>query len=588
MKLIDRDFLTNGLRGVAANGTAIAQGRRPAPPWLFLALCGAVALLALVLAIVLNGGNQAAGGYVTQPVVRQDLIQTVTASGTVNPQDTISVGTQDSGTINQIYVDFNSVVKKNQILARLDPQPFQAALDQANANLAQSQAQAQASAATAQGSVSNVAAAQAGAQASEAQVNVVRANAAASAASVQAANADVTKAQSALLLAQQTFNRDNGLLAQGYVTQSQVDTDRSSLIAAQSGVSSAQATAQQVRLQAAAALTQLQATIDTSHQQVALGAQAGDTANQTAAQHAASDAAIGIYAAQVQQAQLNLDRAVITSPVDGTVIARNISVGQTVAASFQTPTLFSIAKDLTKMQVDVAVGEPDIGNVKQRGVVDFTVLAFPTRTFHGVVAQVRQNPTISNNVVTYDTVVLVNNNDGVLRPGMTANASIHIATAPNALVVPIEALQYRPPGSAARRAKRGAAGAGGALGAASAGGAPGPAASGGATAGGPAQGSAWGAINGANARTTAAGSSAAIYVLQNGKPVRIAVTVLLISGAQAALAPTTAGALKAGDPVIVADGSKVSTAAAGGAARSPLAPAAGARPGGPGGTGGLR
>jgi len=575
MKLIDRDFLLkNGLKGATQNGTT-AQGRRPQPPrWVLLAIAGGL-IAALALAFVLSLRTQSSAGYTTQTVARQDLIQTVTASGTVNPQDTISVGTQDSGTINQLFVDFNSVVKKGQVLATLDPQPFQAALNQAEATLAQSQAQALAAGATAQGSVFNVQAAQASAQAAQAQVAVVRSNAAASAAAIQTANADVTKAQSALALAQQTYNRDAGLLAQGYVTQSQVDTDRSNLITAQSTVSSAQATAQQVTLQAAAAQTQVQATVDTSRQQLALGAQAGDTANQTSAQHQASVAAIGIQAAQVQQAQLNLQRAVITSPVDGTVIARTVSIGQTVAASFQTPTLFTIAKDLRRMEADVAVGEPDIGSVKQGAIVDFTVLAYPTRTFHGVVTQVRQSPTITSNVVTYTTVVLVDNKDGALRPGMTANASIHVAKAANALVVPVEALQWRPAGSSgARRTRRGATpGASGAPGAGAAG-------------SGSTQSSAWGQLNGANARGTKSGSNGSVFVLSNGKPQRQPVTINLISGAQAAVTPVGSATLKAGDEVIVSDGSQSATVSTSQGVRSPLAPAAGG--GGQRGTGGLR
>ena len=124
------------------------------------------------------------------------------------------------------------------------------------------------------------------------------------------------------------------------------------------------------------------------------------------------------------------------------MIARNVSIGQTVAASFQTPTLYTIAKDLTKMEIDLAVGEPDIGSVRVGQSVDFTVLAYPSYTFHGNVAQVRENPTTIQNVVTYDTVVYENNTDGRLRPGMTASASIKVAHADNALVVPLAALSF--------------------------------------------------------------------------------------------------------------------------------------------------
>ncbi len=169
-------------------------------------------------------------------------------------------------------------------------------------------------------------------------------------------------------------------------------------------------------------------------------AQAGasaDTAQAAQAQVAAAQV-------MVQQDQLNLDRSVITSPVDGTVIARDVSVGQTVAASLQTPTLFTIAQNLQKMEVDISVGEPDIGNVRPGDVVNFNVLAFPTQTFKGVVSQVRVDPNTVNNVVTYTVITLVNNPGNQLLPGMTANATIVVKTAHDELIVPTQALSFRP------------------------------------------------------------------------------------------------------------------------------------------------
>src|ERR1700693_306610 len=353
MKLIDPGSLVmNALKGPASNGSK-ARGRRfprlPRFPIWYYAVA-AVLVIAIAAGLILNGRSASQPQFTTQAVVRQDLIQAVTASGAVNPQDTVSVGTQDSGTISQLFVDFNSVVKKGQVLATLDPQPFQVALDSARANLAQSAAQAQAAGATAQGSVSSLQAVPYSGAAAQTQIAVVRANAASSAAAVATANADLAKAQSALTLAQQTYNRDASLLAQGYVTQSQVDLDRSNLVVGQSGVSSAQAALQQARLAAASAQTQIAQSVDASRQQAALGAQAGSQTGVRAAPAAASQAAIGIQQAQVEQAQLNLQRTVITSPVNGTVIARDVSVGVTVAASLQSPTLFLIAQDLKKMQ----------------------------------------------------------------------------------------------------------------------------------------------------------------------------------------------------------------------------------------------
>jgi HlyD family secretion protein len=593
MKLFERDLVKNGHAAVAPDSAPPPTGFwQRFPRWYYIA--AAVVLVAIVgLAYFLFGRAQGPGAYVTVPVTRQTLVQTVTASGTVNPQDTISVGTQASGTINAIFVDYNSTVKKGQVLATLDPAPLQAALAQARANLAQAQAQAQATAATAIGSGSNIAAAQDSAAASLAQVQVSRSNQAVLQAAVQTADADVLKAQSAFSVAQLTVSRDQGLLAQGYVAQSTADLDRSNLAAAQAALSSAQVAARQARIQATAASTQIAASIDQSQQQAALGALAGTQAMGTAASHDASLAAIAIQAALVDQAQQNLDHATITSPVDGTVIARLVSIGQTVASGFQTPTLFTIARDLRKMQVDVAVGEPDIGAVQPKQIVDFTVLAYPTRTFHGQVTQVRQSPTIVSNVVTYDTVVIVQNPDGALRPGMTANASVHVAKAQNALIVPVEALQWRPSGGA-RTGRRG----------------PNPAASGGvasatrptggstAAAGGAAQGStapggsAWGQTNGASSRSIVAGATSGVFVLKNGKLVRVPVHILLVSGATAAVetadAPDGTPAaveLAVGDNVVTGQASASTSSAP--AARSPLS---GAAPGGGGrgGVGGVR
>src|SRR5581483_3830826 len=165
----------------------------------------------------------------------------------------------------------------------------------------------------------------------------------------------------------------------------------------------------------------------------------------------AQGAAVQSAQAQVQQDQLNIQHATITSPVDGTVIDREISIGQTVAAGFQAPTLFTIAQNLHKMEVDIAVGEPDIGSIHVGQKVTFTVLAYPTDTFTGVVTQVRDNPTTVSNVVTYTVITQVNNDSGKLLPGMTATASIQVASAPNALVVPLAALQWHPTSGGHRR-----------------------------------------------------------------------------------------------------------------------------------------
>ena len=431
------------------------------PHWLrnrwFLITLAALLVLAIV-ATTLAIRSQSATTYVTAPVVRQTLTQTVTASGTVTPQNEVTVGTQVSGTISALYVDYNSKVKKGQVLARIDTSTLQAQLAQTQANLAQAQAQAQ-----------------------------VQANSAtAQQAAVPGAVAAITKANSALKLAQTTLTRDQALLGQGYLPAAQVQADRDAVVGAQAALQTAQSQAAQV----------------------------GATANGSGYSTQAAQAAIAAQAASVQQDQLNLNRAVITSPVDGTVIDREISVGQTVAASLQTPTLFTIAQNLNKMQVSIAVGEPDIGSVKAGQSVDFTVLAYPNRTYHGVVTQVRDNPVTTNNVVTYTVITSVSNPDGSLLPGMTANSTIQVKSAANALVVPAGALHQKP---ASGRAA-----------------------------------SPWGTTSSATPVAPQAGSTATLLIRKDGTTQPVRVNVILVSGTQAAVTPVTANALKAGDEIVTA------------------------------------
>jgi len=475
-----------------------------------IALVLIIAIVAASIAAYIS--STTAQSYLTQPVVQQTLVQTVSASGTVNPQNTIAIGTQVSGTISEIDADFNSKVKKGQILARLDPSTLQAQLDQASASLAQAQAQAAASGQSA----------------------------ASASAGIGGANASVAKAQSAASLAQTTLTRDRTLFNQGYLAASQVQADEDALNAARAAVATAQSQAAQASSQA-------------------LGG--GDST-------AAAQAGVAAQAAQVRSVQLSLQRSIITSPVDGTVIARSVSVGQTVAASLQTPTLFTIAQDLTKMEVDIAVGEPDIGAVKSGEGVDFTVLAYPGQTFHGTVSQVREAPTTVSNVVTYTVITKVNNPDGKLLPGMTATATINVATAKNALVVPLAALQFHPTGGGGRR-RTGA----GATGAPAAGASPA------AATGAAANGSPWGQTNGGAAnQATVAGGNGSIFVQRNGKPTRVAVHIDLIAGTLAAVTPLNGDTLAAGDDVIVgASGGTSKARSAGGGAQGSGAFGNGAR-----------
>jgi HlyD family secretion protein len=283
--------------------------------------------------------------YRTDPVTRGDIQQAVTATGTVNAVTTVLVGTQVSGTIKSLYVDFNSRVKKGQLIAQIDPSTFESQVQQAQANLLSAQA-------------------------------------------------NLEKAQTALANDKKTFDRNKELLSKNLIAQSDLDTAETNYQTDKAQVASAKALIEQAK-------------------------------------------------ASLDYARQNLAYTKIVSPVYGVVISRNVDVGQTVAASFQTPTLFTIAQDLTKMQIDTNVAESDIGVVKLGQEVDFTVDAYPDTTFEGKVWQIRQAPITVQNVVTYDVVIQVNNKDFKLMPGMTANVSIVIQTRHDVLRITNAALRFR-------------------------------------------------------------------------------------------------------------------------------------------------
>jgi HlyD family secretion protein len=515
---------------------------------------GLAILLAIGIVLYLRSRPPALTALVTAPVQRQTLVAYATATGTVNPQDTISIGSQVSGTIKTLEVDYNSKVHAGQVLARIDPTTLQSALDQAKGLLAQAQAQAVAAGVTAQGSSSSAEAALATARAAAATKAAAGQNVLVADAAVRSADAAVASAKSALALANQTLARSRGLLAQGYVAQSQVDADTAAQIAASGALSSAQVAAAQARLQTVAARSQATASSEQGVAQTAAGSASLSSAAASRSTAAAAQSAVEVAQAHVRSAQLDLDHTIITSPVDGTVISRAVSVGQTVAASFSTPTLFTIAKDLRKMEVDVAVGEPDIGAVKAGQSTDFSVLAYPGQTFHGTISQVRMNATVVSNVVTYTAVVLVDNADGRLRPGMTANSSIHVGqSSENALVVPVAALSWRPAAEARPARVRSTASAAGS--ASSAPGTSSPRSNPGSSAASP-----WGNVGSTATGTIAAGSKTRLYVQAAGGALRaVPVTVSLVSGSSAAVAPATEDSLAEGDAVVVSGGKVAST-----------------------------
>jgi HlyD family secretion protein len=367
-----------------------------------------VLVIAIVLIVRAVSGGRATPRYVTAPVTRTNIDATIQETGTVNPVNEVQVGTQVSGTVATLNVDYNSIVKKGQVLATLDPTSFQASEMQAQAGVSSAQANAAAT------------------QATVAQMT----------ADVQSAQANLAKAQAQLVLTQTTITRDKNLIAQGYIAQSQFDTDAAAARSAQADVNAAATAITAARAQQNAS----------SHQAVSSSAQ------------------IASAQGQLQMSSYNLARATITSPIDGIVVSRNVSIGQTVAASFQTPTLFVIASTLKDMQVDASVDEADVGELRAGQSATITVPAYPNTIFKGTVSQVRVNPTTVANVVTYDAVVAVHDDTARLKPGMTANVTIAVSTRTNVLAVPTAALLYKPRVAAA--APSGASAAPGGFGAA--------------------------------------------------------------------------------------------------------------------------
>jgi HlyD family secretion protein len=332
--------------------------------------------------------------YQTVPVEQGSIQTTVTTTGTLNPVVNVQVGSQVSGNIKALYADFNTVVKKGQLVALIDPELFQAAVDQAQA----AADSAHSAVVTAGDMVVKSNSDLAGAQASEKSAESISAK--------DKANAINATAQ---------WQRMDGLFKEGVISQEDHDSAKAASDSAQ-----AQVTSDNSQIDAA--------------KQAVLSAQAEVTVVQS--QLVAAQAQEKQAQASLQQAKINLAHTQITAPVDGTVISRNMDVGQTVAASLSAPTIFQIAQDLTKMQVDTNVDESDIGNIIVGQVATFTVDAFPTITFKGQVNSVRKSPIITQNVVTYDVVISVSNPDLKLFPGMTANTRILTAKVDSTLKVP--------------------------------------------------------------------------------------------------------------------------------------------------------
>ncbi len=407
-------------------------------------LLGGGFMAAVVLAgFYFWGDDTSTPQYMTARVERGNLRNTVTATGALQAVTTVQVGSQASGTISALYADFNSTVKKGQVIAQLDPSTAKAQVDQANANLQN----ARASLANARAAVVN---AQAG-------VRDAQAKSLAATSTVQNNQAGVSGAEAnvAVLKAQQDdalslLKQQESLLKAGVIAQRDYDVAMTTYKTAEARYQQAVAQLNQARLteqsSQKAGIAQSQAGIESSKAQVQ---QAQAQVQQAQAQVQQAEAALSV-------AQVNLSHTTITSPIDGVVVSRDVNVGQTVAASLSAPTLFTIANDLTQMQVIANIDQADIGLVEQAKSVRFSVDAFPGKEFDGKIEQMRLNPVNVQNVVTYNVVIDVDNPDQKLKPGMTANLTITIDERNNVLKVPNSALRFTPQDATRQRTGAGA------------------------------------------------------------------------------------------------------------------------------------
>lgn len=369
--------------------------------WFVVLPLGVVIVVGLLL-VRRQLNSQRNSSFETAKIERGPIQAFITATGNLNPVVNVQVGSQVSGNIKALYADFNTKVRKGQLVAQIDPEIFQAQVDAATAAVNQYEA--------------SVASA-------DAQLAKATSDISAVAATRTSLQAIAAKDYANFLNLQEQWRRSEGLFQQGVVSsqdheiakaafdaaQAQLESDRAQIDAATRNIQSAQAQAVAVRAQLGAAIAQL-----------------------------------GQAKATLTQAQVNFNHTRIVAPVSGTVIARHFDVGQTVAASFQAPDIFDIGEDLTKMQVDTNVDEADVGTIQPGQSATFTVDAYQGTTFHGTVADVRRAPINAQNVVTYDVVITVANPDLKLFPGMTAKVTVLTLREENALRVPNAALRFRP------------------------------------------------------------------------------------------------------------------------------------------------
>ncbi len=372
---------------------------------LLVLLCVLVLVAGATAVYSFNHARKTPVDYSLAKVERGLIVATVSATGTLSAVTTVQVGSQVSGQIRELYVDFNSPVKKGQLIAIIDPDIFQAKERQAQAELESARA-----------AVLN----------NEAQVERARADVDNARAALAVAKAQTAKAQVAVTDAKRELGRKTELHRKELIAQAEKDSGQ---------------------VVYDSALAQLDATLAQEQAQ-------SSAINAATAQLKVAEAQIRSALAQVQQreaaleqARVDLERTRIVSPVDGVVVSRNVDNGQTVAATLQAPTLFTIARDLTRMQIDTNVDEADIGRIGMGQPATFVVDSFPRRTFSGTVVQVRKGAQVVHNVVTYNVVISVQNADLKLLPGMTANVRIVVEQKAQALKIPSAALRFRPAGA---------------------------------------------------------------------------------------------------------------------------------------------
>src|SRR6267142_867465 len=395
-------------------------------------LMGGAAVAVLALAGYYFWGNQSnAPQYMTAKVERGNLRNTVTATGTLQAVTTVQVGSQASGTISALNADFNSVVKKGQGIAQLDPSVSRAQVDQARANLQQARA-------SLQQAIANVAGSRAGVSDAQAKATAARSTVQNNQSGVSSAQANLAVLKAQLDDALAFLKQQDYLLKSGVIAQRDYDLANTAYKTAEARYNQAAAQLNQAVLSeqssAGSGVAQSQAQVQQSQAQV----------QQSQAQVQQAQAQVQQAQAALSLAEVNLSHTTITSPIDGIVVSRDVNVGQTVAASLSAPTLFTIANDLTKMQVIANIDQADIGLVENAKSVKFSVDAFPGKDFDGKIEQMRLNPQNVQNVVTYNVVIDVNNPEQKLKPGMTANLTITIDERNNVLKVPNSSLRFTP------------------------------------------------------------------------------------------------------------------------------------------------